>query len=462
MNLRNITLAFLGLIGLFSACNSDTEYDLSLASKNAQISSFSLTGVHDKTLDSLGRATDSVRFVVLGKTKFAIDQVNDLIYNPDSLPYGFTLKNLLPAITYIGSPYSVTIELKNAIKEGLSDTTFQWNSSDSINFAYKNISLEVVPATQSGADSKVYKLDIRIHKVDPDVIDWKLAGNMPQGINERKATLSGGSIHVLARKATSGFEMGILNGAEYPSLGTVVQKEITGLPTNTKVSSFNHFNGVLYVLSDDGKTFKSDEGEVWTEVNNGKNVAEILGIAPGNTDADNKIIVLLNNGSNTHFGATSDFSTIDQLTVIPSDFPVKGFASVSNLDDIKSRRLLFVGTGKDQFGEDLNSVWMLKMNAGNLSVAQGGTTSLFEGAGNSLFMYDGKLYMYSKNKFYTSSTWGIAWEEGIEKQELPSSVQNYVEQSVIVRNNAIWILGGKDSAGGYPTTVWTGKLNRLK
>lgn len=463
MSLRNITLAFLGITWLFSACNSDTEYDLSGASADAQISSFSLTGVHDKTwTDSVDRATDSLRYVILGKTKFAIDQVNDLIYNPDSLPYGFTLKTLLPAITYVGSPSSLTIELKDALKSGVADTTYQWNGSDSINLAYKRISVNVVAANQ--ATSKSYKLDIRIHKVDPDSIKWKIAAKYSSYASYRKSVLSGDSINTLTKTLTSSLLLEVVKGISNSSSSVSIEsKNVSGLPSDVKVLSFGRYGDSFYVLSDDGKTFKSSNAQSWAEVNNGVTISEILGVAPGNYDSENRIIVLVKDGADLRFGATLDFSSVVLLDQsVPSGFPVKGFASVANVDGLKSRRMLFVGTGKDKNDNDLSSIWLLKMNGDLLSVAKAGASTYFSGAGNSLFQYDDKVYLLSKRKLYVSTSWGLTWVEADGKQALPSIVKNYTEQTVVVKNNGLWILGGKDSGGDSAAEIWTGVLNRLK
>lgn len=467
MNLRYITLAFLSFVGLFSSCNSDSEYDLSTASKDAQISSFSLTGIHNKTLtDSLERATDSVRFVTLGKTRFAIDQVNNIIYNPDSLPFGFTLKTLLPAIKYNGSPYSLTVELRDALKENGRDTTYQWNGSDSINLAYKIVQFKVIAANQ--ATEKVYKIDIRIHKIDPDLMTWSTAASYSEYADYRKSVLTGDSITTLTKSLASGYVLEVVSETrKNPSQASIKKKNVSGLPTDIDVSSFIFVGGGFYVSSQDGKVYESSDGEVWSQKYAGDKVKAILGIAPGNSDSENRIVTLVEKDSKIHFGVTTDFSNIEVLSSIPSGFPVKGFASTSVLTGIKTRRIMFVGTGLTSGGEELNTVWWLKMDGGSLSVIKGGSSTLFSGTGNSLFFYDDKLYLYSKTKFYTSSTWGTLWVEGAEKQALPTTgtgVKNYAEQSVVVKNNTVWILGGKTQGASYhdAETIWTATLNRLK
>ncbi len=166
MNFKYSVLVLLGLLFLYS-CNEKNEIDsVSTSSEDAQIYSITLTASHKKSGDSLSRAQDSVRFLTFAKTKFAIDQVSGVIYNPDSLPYGFKLEKAKMTLTY-NPTYGVS---KVEIQHPDSVAWAEWNGTDSISLSRDWTKIKV---HAQASNIKNYRLELRVHKVDPEVIVWK-------------------------------------------------------------------------------------------------------------------------------------------------------------------------------------------------------------------------------------------------------------------------------------------------
>lgn len=462
MNLKKISLASLGVAMLFTSCGNDTEYDYTTASRDAQISSFALAGVHDKTLDSVDRAQDSLRFIVLGKTKFAIDQINNVIYNPDSLPYGFTPKKLLATVNYAARPMSATVDLKGALVSGINDTSYVWNGTDSINFAYKNIYFEVKAADNNTL--KRYKVDLRVHKIEHDKIEWNKTSSLPQYVSERKSQAFGGKIYSMAKLLDGNIALHIVTEtSKYPVQGQVISKTVSGLPADVDVNSFIQVKNKFYVLNHSGLVFESMDAETWTSVSTPKTVKTILGEIPMGSSTDSRIAFVFENSGSLYLGETVDFSTINSELAMPSDFPVERFSSLVNESEYSSRRMLSLAGGVSASSQDLSAVWWMQIQNGKLAVSKTKSFEFFAGSDCSLMNYDNKFYLLAKGVFYTSDDWGATWTEAVEKQQLPEVLKSKVDFSVVSNNNTIWILGGKSETDPYlGADIWTGTLNKLK
>ncbi len=123
MNFRYIIILFFSSLFIFS-CDDDNEIDYTIdPSTDAQIYSFTLNATHKKEGDSISRAQDSLRFLEFAKTKFAIDQSQGVIYNPDSLPYGFKMHKAQMTLTY-NATYGIS---KLEVLHPDSVNTFEWD-----------------------------------------------------------------------------------------------------------------------------------------------------------------------------------------------------------------------------------------------------------------------------------------------------------------------------------------------
>lgn len=451
MNLKHITLLFLAIVGLFVSCN-DSENEYSTDGYNdAQIASLVLTGVHNKTLDSLSRATDSLRYIVLGKTKFAIDQVAGVIYNPDSLPYGMKLGKLNMALTYSSTISALNIELP--------DSTYVWNYSDSVDFSKRPIYLEsVAPSITS---KKRYRLDVRIHQIDPDVLAWRNVGDFTD-LGTRKTVLFNDKFYSFVEKPGAvALDIATVSPTSATSLS--ITSHSTNLPSNTNIRNIVSYNDAFYAVTADGKSYKSLDGQVWNEQANGKVVAVIYGVLPSKQTSDDLLLVLVQDAGKYYFAKTKDFSSVDVLTEIPSGFPVYGFASATNSKrDRAIDNVLLLTAGEDNSGIALSATWILRYADGKLEYTKTNTTTLFGGVGLVTTFYNNKVYLFVQDEIYTSNTWGMEWAAVDDKEKLPSGFTMRRYESLVVRNNYLWVFAGESSIGNPYRDIWTGILNKLR
>jgi hypothetical protein len=453
MNLRYTVYLILGSL-LFFSCSDDNTTNITTEEyKDAQIYSFSISGEHDKDQDSIPRSYDSIRFIQINKTKFAIDQVRRVIYNPDSMPYGTNLRKLLVTATFnpsYGSYGQVNITTPDSIKG------YTWNKTDSVDFSKLPVSFAVT--AYGGGDPRVYNIDMRIHKVDPDTILWKQMPSYPTQIGKSKTLLFNNKFYTYTTVSSS---LRLYN-SDINNLNWI-SKTLTGLPSNINVESLTVLDSVVYGVDENGNSYKSTDGEIWSQVSNGKNITSILGVLPGVNDDQKQLLVIINNSGTYRWGKTNDMSSVEEISAsIPDNFPIKGCTSYTNMPtNIKNRTLLLVG-GNDNVGKDISYTWVVKNVAGGLEVSPFVKNNFFQGDGLSAFMYNDLLYVLASNQFYTSASWGQSWIEADSKQMLDPNMGKRKGQSVVIDNeNYIWIFGGISDNNSYYNDVWKGRLNRV-
>lgn len=154
--LRNITLVAL-IVMLFTQCNEeDTGTNvMQLGYGDVAVLSFKLM-----RNDSVCENLDSVYFVV--------DLDNSRIYNPDSLPMGTKINNIVIEPTYGDvEKAEVTFRQDNGV-----DTTFTYtgNASDTINFVNGPVYLTLTSLDKVATRS--YLIEINVHKSNPDTYAW--------------------------------------------------------------------------------------------------------------------------------------------------------------------------------------------------------------------------------------------------------------------------------------------------
>ncbi len=453
MNLRYTVYLILGSL-LFFSCSDDNTTNLTTEEyKDAQIYSFSISGAHNKDQDSIPRSHDSIRFIQINKTKFAIDQVRKVIYNPDSMPYGTNLRKLLVTTTFnpsYGSYGKVEITTPDSVNG------YTWNKTDSVSFSKLPVSFAVT--AYGGGSPRVYNIDMRIHKVDPDTILWKQMSSYPAQIGKSKTLLFNNKFYTYTTVNNS---LSLYN-SDVANLNWV-SVTLSGLPSNINIESLTVLDSAVYGVDGNGNSYKSSDGKIWSQVSNGKNIASILGVLPGVSDEQKQLLVIINNSGTYRWGKTNDMLSVEEINAtVPDNFPIKGNTSYTNMSaNIKNRTLLLAG-GINSAGQNISYTWVMKNIAGGLEASPFVRNDLFQGDGLSAFMYDNLLYVLASNQFYTSENWGQSWLKAASKQMLDPNIGKRKGQSVVIDNeNYIWIFGGISDGGSYYNDVWKGRLNRV-
>lgn len=465
MKLKQITkLLFVAftVVTLASCNDNSTTYVTEDASANAQIYSLTLSA----TLSNAS-SIDSINFPILAKTRFSIDQFRSLIYNSDSLPYKTKLTKYMATLT-CESPYKIEILYPN-------DSVVAWNTSDSIDFSLRP-QIKVTPANGNGADAKTYTIDIRIHKVDPDLLVWtNVTGSfeLPNTINRQKTLLVGDTLfHTFSiDKDGKFYSYEIDKSATSPS--SWKKQPTTGIPTTVNLESVTSFNSKFYAVDGDEKAYSSADGVTWQMSN--PNVQSILGVLPGKEAAKDSLLVVTKQSGIYVFAKTSDMKSLqivknisysassNEVPAAFQEFSRQGFTSVTNYDRSNLNRNILAVTAALSSS---NLTWSLRQGDGQLELESNQRNTLFNPSeGVRTFLYDGYVYALTKNLLYKTNSFGSKWVAASTKEKFIPGMSSSKQSIIVDSDNYIWIFGGIDTSieasGSLVRQVWKGRINRL-
>lgn len=464
-----ITLLFAVLFVhvVFTSCtNSDDQVHTS-SSADAQIYSFKLSALPVT-------AIDTINYKVLAKTKFSIDQRDNVIYNYDSLPYQTRIGTFHVAAAFASSSPS-RLQLR-----GYDGTTTEWNGADSVVFAGGETEPEVqimalkastehplptlIVTAANGRTQKEYRIEIRVHQVDPDLIVWKNMTetfNQPASITkEQKTLLANNRFYTFTFDINNKLNLYIAEkGSAYDPT-----PQVSDLPSNTLLESIIFFKGNFYAMDADNKGYSSQDGVLWNPQSS--NVHSILGILPADTEEDDVLLVLAkNDGGKCCLATTTDLLNLNLHSELGGDFPISGFSSTTSYNRIdQSRNILSMTGGVTIGGEETSRTWSVQI-AGDKSVRYISNQSNYifpAKKGIVSFMYDNYLFALTDNKLYKSISFGSLWKAAPEKESLSAAMPKVSGQSVLVdEDNYIWVFGGMTDSNSTTNEVWRGRLNRL-
>ena len=439
-----LLLFFFGSLFLFS-CFDDNDADSTLSS-DAQIYTFSLS---DTT-------------ALLENTKFSIDQINGLIFNADSLPYGTIIGNVKCNIT-----------TKNASKiiiypEALDNEPIVWNGSDSIDFS-KPVKFELY--AQDGHTTKNYLAKVNVYSIKADSFVWeKISDDMISGnFLQQRTVLMPDSFFYSFVKRASAFEL-YCTFVKDGSLGP--QKTLTNFPTNANVETLQKCGTKFYISDSEGHLFESSDIEsqeneiAWAKIDQLDPLVAILGAL----DNDNLEIIVNNSGILSLVTFNCSTRTILQRENLPSGFPIKEFSSTNYERNFLSH-LVVIG-GIDESGNILNNVWTktkYPSQTKNWFRVVGPTSGQLPArAGAICLPYDDKLMFIGGmdasgnclKDIYFSSDQGLNWVLSDSLQVMPEDFIPRKNASAFVNDNFVFILGGEEN-NNILNDFWRGRIHRL-
>ena len=147
--MRRFLSAFAVMLSMaisLSSCLGDDDTKVTYSSE-AALTSFSLSTVKRQMTVKTKSGKDSTYIANFTATsyKFYIDQINRVIYNPDSLPYGTDASKVLCNITSKNSSAIV-------VKEIDSDQLIYFSSTDTMDFSVPRILSAIAPDGNNKVD----------------------------------------------------------------------------------------------------------------------------------------------------------------------------------------------------------------------------------------------------------------------------------------------------------------------
>ncbi|MDR0824467.1 MAG: DUF6242 domain-containing protein [Prevotella sp.] len=451
---QTIRLIFLTVFSIvtLSSCD-DNEYTTTGLSADAQIYTFQLAAIATN-------AIDSANYPIMKKTKFAIDQSRQLIYNPDSLPYQTALKKFAATITY-GSSSPSRLQLVYP------DSVSTWNGSDSIDFS---LHPKIRVTATNGTSNREYTIDIRIHQVDPDTLTWNNVANQPNTVGRQKTLLKGNTFHTFSIDSDGKL---YLYKASKSNVSDWAKQAVTSIPAASVVlESITLFNDTFFAVDNNKNAYSSTDGVAWSAKS--ANVLSIIGILPEAAADKDSLLVITEDAGKYYFAKTKDISTLKVVNKIsynplsnevPATFPASGFSAVTivNRSNLNGNILTTVG-GKTLSNQQTNLSWAVRAGDNRLEIISSQENFAFAAnAGIASFWYNEYMYALTDNTLYRSISVGSKWAQVPSKESIDPNMPKAYGQSIIVDDeNYIWIFGGISEAGATPVRqIWRGRLNKL-
>ncbi|MCD8042257.1 MAG: DUF6242 domain-containing protein [Tannerellaceae bacterium] len=425
-------------LGLWACMDSDdTEYEVS---RDPQIASFSLSN------DSISGLSDVV---------FVIDQLEGLIYNPDSMDFGTEIdEKVLASITF--TSYVSSIEL---YPRATGDTVF-WTGStenDSIDFT-KPVDIKTV--AMDGLTTKRYVAELNIHTVLPDTMAWNLF---------QEKTVTG----TISEQKVLAFNDGFL---KYSKIGNTWDVDYAtfdkpkdwqsvsgGLGLPVKVDHIIQMGSLLYAPDFAGNIFMSSTGADWAQLMSPDvRLSSFLGLLDDNTLCATGWV---SGETDLRFVTLDSNMNLTKGELVPADFPLEELNRIT-YGITNTPALLVLGGTRD--GEFIPTVW--NTNNGLYWEAYQNINFPYR-RGAAITKYDDKLYLIggfdedgkSSRDIFISQNRGVAWNESGTLVALPEEFVARGFVSVVVDGEQyMYLFGGKATiSGNVRDESWKGRINRL-
>lgn len=411
----------------------------------------------------------------------------DTIMNIDSLAYGTNINALVPTLSFKSSSAVIIIYPPANNKPEKKDTVY-FNGKDTINFSrmplLRNIAADKVT-------TKEYILKINVHVIEPELYVWQKVGDqlLPENAISQKTIIRNDSIF---HYYTDGIQYGLKTSNDGKNWDT---KTVTGIPPTNNLNDLTLYNGKMYFTQDGFNIYSSNDGFNWVK----KSVSEfeftsLLFEFKSQMWAVVKLIA-----DNSYRFATSTDGDIWATTnyAIPTDFPVKDFASLSFSTRNGVPKVLVLGGvnwnneyKRTNWSSEDGRYWINFTSAISSGQHMLDTLDL----GTSIISYDKKLLLFgytdkpetkNRNHYRHSVDEGLTWQvptyrlNGLHEKEFKADTIKRNDtiiridttyhvvykprklQSVVVNSKKeIFIVGGKVGSETQ-TDVWKGKLNRF-
>ena len=399
----------------------------------------------------------------LQNVKFTIDQLNNKIFNKDSMPYGTVIdRKVLCEVSFDVGAISILF-----VEQLTGDSV--WGINDSVDFSAP-VMISVYP--NNGLTIKTYEAKLNVHQVDPDLMAWHKYSDLIAGktFQDMKVLQFQGAYYMYVSE-NSTYR---LYKTDIVDMENWTEVSLSGFPDNAVLSQITEFGGDLYVISDQGAlySFASEqsltEEQLWAQVPEIPVIKALLGNLPEN-HISGRVSVL---SCIAEIDNSLCFISIDKNMgckrgkEMPETFPVSGFGGY-NFEAMYNPRL-FIATGRDINNNLSNAAWSTMDGLSWASLTNDKETfSAREGAAVSY--YDNCFFLIggvddsgnALSDVYISKDQGVNWSDTAYVMHEDFTPRGF--SSVIIDENDYMLLfGGKAGDDrNVLNELWGGRINRL-
>jgi hypothetical protein len=360
----------------------------------------------------------------------------------------------------------------------LPDDTIFSTGTDTVNLSKKPVYLHVIASDMQ--TYRWYRIDINVHQVNPDLYVWtQLSDNIvPHEHYDSRAFCIN---HQFVLFVNNGLSTQIYTSKNASDWSAAAQP--IGLPTPCHVRDIVQMGQTLYYI-DKQQLYTSTDLIHWSATDySSATFAPINMLMAYNEQA---WCIIQDHASQRMQLATIDGTNIIPATNIegldqgflPTSFPISDFAATAFTSSSERPRAMIVG-GRSTNGSPLNSRWNLEYVPSTNDNAQGiyrlkdftiSQPTFHTLTGASIVEYGGHLIMFggidndlewNSNILYSKDE-GMNWyQPDTANNQLPLTYGSRQNQSVIVEQNSIYLIGGQSASQAY-SDVYQGYLNSLQ
>jgi len=430
------------LIGLISCSGSSSTIT---TSNIARLTAFSL--VKQDSFPGLAEAT------------FKIEELLDtgLVYVIDSIRYGTPIDKVTANMTFEKTPGAVVMKFP--------DTTFMLSGYDTLNFNKRPVYMTVTSSDLTV--KKTYEIQVYVHQTDPDLYVWQTLNNAMYEAEdeEQQVVLLNGTFCLFSN---NGFENRLFVS---PDAATWEELTVSGLPSGCRVKGIISDGERLY-YAEETALYTSDDATTWTVTSYGDKDYTIQTML---MHFNNEVWLVLEDTTEHLCLGRIEADTIVKTDVMLDDaFPVSGFATV-DFQNLSNRKRAMVVGGFARNGECVNSRWNIEYSPTlehpyrwiNYSIEQPEFSTL---TGVSVIWYKDRLLMFGgvdKNMVFRGNEVLVSIDEGFTwtpadtaKCQLPEAYTPRQKQSVVVKDNSIYVIGGQNLKETF-VDAYKGRLNSI-
>lgn len=446
--LLSLAIMVSAMLSLSSCLNNDDNDDITYYDDTA-ITAFSL-GTVNRVVHTTARDGSDSTYV--GKYdasvyRFYIDQVNALIYNPDSLPKGSDATHMVCAMTTKNSG-NIVLHLRDKWGQ---DSVAYYSSTDSIDFSQPK---SVRVYNMRGTAYCDYTIQVNVHQQSGSEFNWgkdSVSDGLAQ-VAGRKMVDNNGIIYLFGNDGTQ--------TVGYRKSGDTWQRLASTLADPEAYKSIVAKDGRLYTVSA-GQLCSSTDGQSWTTMATPNDLGSLIG-ATGNylygmANSDHHIMRSADNGL-TWVSDSLD-SSVDELPLDNISLTCKASATNDS-----TNILLLVGTrnGQTRIWQKVeeNSQGSQHQPWAFFAADEHNNHTLPALSGLQVINYDGGLLALGGDftTFYFSQDNGLTWFTNSD-YALPEEFGKtaVTDDFTMLRDNRNIIYISKP----HDARIWSGRIARL-
>jgi hypothetical protein len=372
------------------------------------------------------------------------------------MPYG----TLIEEKVLCSASFEVGAQAIMFVSEAKGDTV--WGIEDSVDFSAP-VMITVYP--YDGITTKTYEARLNVHQVDPESMVWQKHSDF---IADRMFR----DIQVIRYKDR--YSMYAFDGDGYSLYRTdtaemtVWEKSpLSGLQGNILLSQITEYEGRLYVITEQGELYGSEDGLEWTKDGDAPKLKSLLGQISGNpTNKGSKLTAIADLDGALNFVAMNNDKEWTTGDAVPETFPLSEFGRL-NYESMYYPRIV-IASGRN-VGNNLSDKAWSTMDGLKWVQLSNDRSTFTAREGAALSYYDNCFYLIggvddlgvALKDVYCSKDYGVTWAD--TSYVMPEEYDPRGFSSVIIdKENYMLLFGGKASTDtNVLNELWRGRINRL-